>query len=91
LAAAIDLPIRVSLDSPPDVHAGLELGGTWGPAKAGIRTGYRSLVNRDVAASRQAAWSLGGGVTVGPLAADIAYTFGAVFGDERFISLSVDW
>jgi hypothetical protein len=41
--------------------------------------------------SRQAAWALGGGIGMGPITADIAYTFGAVFGDERFISLTVRW
>jgi hypothetical protein len=49
------------------------------------------LANRDGGGSRQAAWALGGGISTGPVAADVAYAFGAVFGDERFISLTVRW
>ncbi len=91
VATALDLPVRSALDAPPDVHAGLEVGGTWGPAKAAVRTGYRSLVNRDAGGSRQGAWALGGGLNVRRIAVDIAYTFGVVFGDERFVSLSIRW
>ncbi len=91
VATALDLPTRLALDSPPDVHAGLEVGGAWGPAKAAIRSGYRSLLNRDAGGSRQGAWGLGGGLNVGRIAVDIAYTFGVVFGDERFVSLSIRW
>lgn len=91
LAAATDLPVPVGLDSPPDVHTGVEFRGTWGPVNAATRVGYRSLVNRDGTGSRNGAWALGGGLRFARVAADIAYSFGAVFGDERFISLTVRW
>jgi hypothetical protein len=58
---------------------------------AATRVGYRSLVNRDGTGSRNGAWALGGGLRFARVAADIAYSFGAVFGDERFISLTVRW
>jgi len=91
LATAGDLPVPLALDSPPDMHAGVEVGGTWGPVTGAARAGYRSLVNRDGSASRQGAWTLGGGIRLGRIAVDIAYTFGIVFGDERFVSLSLHW
>jgi len=91
LTAAADLPFSVRFDSPPDVHTGVELRGAWGPVSAATRAGYRSLANRDGSGSRQGLWALGGGISMGPIAADIAYAFGAVFGDERFISLTVHW
>ncbi len=91
LAMAGDLPLPVALDAPPDAHAGAEIGSSWGSVTAAVRTGYRSLVNRDGSGSRLGAWTLGGGIRVGRLAADIAYTFGVVFGDERFVSLSLHW
>lgn len=91
VAAAMDLPVPVDLGSPPDVHTGLELAGTWGPVSAATRAGYRSLVNRDGTGSRHGAWALGGGLRFARVAADIAYSFGAVFGDERFISLTIRW
>jgi hypothetical protein len=90
LTAAADLPVPTRLDSPPDLHIGVELRGTWGPVSAATRGGFRSLANRD-GGSRQPAWALGGGVSMGPVTADVAYAFGAVFGDERFISLTVRW
>lgn len=86
-----DLPVPARLDAPPDLHTGVELGGASGPVSAAIRVGYRSLANRDDSGSRQSTWALGGGVSMGRVAADIAYSFGAVFGDERFISLTVRW
>jgi len=91
LTAAADLPVPARLDSPPDLHTGVELRGTWGPVSAATRGGFRSLANRDGGGSRQASWALGGGISMGPVAADVAYEFGAVFGDERFISLTVRW
>lgn len=91
LRAAADVPVSVHLDSPPDFHTGAEVRGTWGPVSASTRAGYRSLANRDGSGSTQGVWALGGGLSMGPLAADIAYSFGAVFGDERFLSLTVRW
>jgi len=91
VTAAADVPVPARLDSPPDLHTGVELRGTWGPVTAATRAGLRSLANRDGAGSRQTAWALGGGISMGPVAADIAYSFGAVFGEDRFISLTVRW
>jgi hypothetical protein len=91
LAAAADLPFSPRFDSPPDVHVGVEFSAAWGPVSAAMRTGYRSLRNRDATAPAVNTWSLGGGVHIGPVAADIAYSFGTVFGEERYISLMVRW
>ena len=88
---AADLPVPASFDSPPDLHTGVELGGTWGRVSAATRGGFSSLANRDGSGSRQGVWALGGGIGMGPIAADIAYAFGAVFGDERFVSLTIRW
>lgn len=91
LTAAADVPISAHLDSPPDLHTGVEVRGNWGPVSAATRAGYRSLANLDGSGSTQNAWALGGGISMGPVAADIAYSFGAVFGNDRFISLTVRW
>lgn len=91
LAAAVDLAVPPAFDSPPDVHTGAEVHHTTGPVTGALRAGYRSLVNRDGSGSRRGDLALGGGLRIGWIAADIAYSFGAVFGDERFVSLSVIW
>ena len=67
------------------------LGGPGGRVRAATRGGFSSLANRDGSGSRQGVWALGGGISMGPIAADITYAFGAVFGDERFVSLTVRW
>jgi len=91
LTAAGDVPFSLHRDAKPDVHMGLELRATWGSVSAASRAGYRSLANRDGSGTREGTWALGGGLSMGPVAADVAYAFGAVFGDERFISLTVRW
>ena len=91
LGAAADLAMSPAFDSPPDLHGGAEVGGTWGAVTGALRGGYRSLVNRDGSGSRQGAWALGGGLRFARVAADVAYTFGAVFGEDRFISLTIRW
>lgn len=91
LTAVADVPVPTHFDSPPDLHAGVELRGTWGSMSAATRAGYRSLAHRDGSGSSQGDWALGGGISMGPVAADVAYSFGAVFGNDRFISLTVRW
>lgn len=91
LTAAADVPVPVRFDAPPDLHAGVEVRRTWGPVSAATRGGLRSLASHDGIGSRQAVWTLGGGISMGPVTADVAYAFGAVFGDERFVSLTIHW
>ena len=91
VTAVADLPVAAHFDSPPDLHTGMEVRGTWGPVSAATRAAYRSLADRDGSGSTRGAWALGGGLSIGPVAADVAYSFGAVFGDERFISLTIRW
>lgn len=90
-SAAADLPVSLALDSPPDVHAGFELGRTGGSVNAFIRAGFSSLVDRDGGTSRRNRGSVGGGLRVSHVIVDIAYMLGGVFGPERFISLSIEW
>lgn len=89
--AALDLPFALTLDAPPDVHAGIEAGRTWGPVNAVTRAGYSSLTDRDGHGSRLTKWSLGGGLRLRQVSANVAYVLGGVFGPERFISLSIYW
>jgi hypothetical protein len=91
LTGAADLPVSAHLDSRPDLHTGVEVRGTWGSVSAATRAGYHSLANRDGSSSSQGAWAIGGSISMGPIAADVAYSFGAVFGDERFLSLTLRW
>ncbi len=89
LVSAVDVAVPVRTGAGVDMNTGVEVSGTWGSASAASRVGYRSIANPD--GSRQGSWALGGGVTLGPLGVDIAYTFGLVFGNERFTSLVVRW
>lgn len=89
--AAADVPFAIASDVPSDFHAGAEVGGTWGTLNAMIRGGYQSLADRDGGASRQGKWSVGGGLRVLQIRADVAYVLGGVFGPERFLSLSLHW
>ena len=89
--AAADLPFALRLDAPPDVHAGVEVGRTWGNVNAVTRAGYTSLADRDGRGSRLTKWSLGGGLRLRQISANVAYMLGGVFGPERFLSLSIHW
>ena len=89
LATVTDLALPIRSGTQPDLHAGLQLGGTWGSASAAARAGYRSLASPG--GPRQGSWEIGGGLTLGPFTADMAYIFGVVLGDERYISLDVRW
>lgn len=91
MLAAVDVAMPPTLDAPSDLHAGVEIRSDVGTLTFAGRGGYSSLADRDGSGTRRGTVGLGAGVGIGPVAADFAFTFGTVLGDERFISLSFRW